>query len=649
MRGRMPQFSPARLIARSLLYYLPANAAVAGGVAVATAVIVGSLLVGHSVRASLRDIALERLGRVNAAISSDGFFPESLADRLATQPWSADDLDAVVPALLLEGAARPAGSDRTVPGVSVLGVTDAFWDLAPGAPPARPDGRSITVNARLAADLGVGVGDAVMLSVPRRGAAPVDTMFGRRDSEDTVAPLRLEVGAVIESQGIGRFGLRADQHVPRNLYVSLPWLQERLDREGLANTVLVAGSAGDTSALASVLTPEDLGLRLVPGQDGYIALQSTRLVLSEAVVRAAEKAADRLGLGGWPSSVYLANRLELLDGSGSVRSGIPYSVVMGLPAQVAADHLRSNRTAFPAGLSDHGILLNDWAADNLGAGDGDLIRLTYFAQNADGNLTEKMRVLNVTGILGMAALAPYPTLVPEFEGVTDATTMADWDPPFPFEPGRIRPQDEDYWDAYGPLPKAFLADSVVKEMWGAGTPGGPDAGWVTSFVIDVPDGRDIASMKEQFAGALVSELSAAGAALTVRPVREEALAAATGSSDFGMLFVSMSGFLVIARAVLIALLCRLSIERRASQFGLMMATGLSPAASARVLLAEGAVVAAAGAVAGAPLGVGYASFIIRMLRTRWAGAVGQLDLSMHVDGLAVHKGDASCYTHSNSF
>jgi predicted lysophospholipase L1 biosynthesis ABC-type transport system permease subunit len=97
----------------------------------------------------------------------------------------------------------------------------------------------------------------------------------------------------------------------------------------------------------------------------------------------------------------------------------------------------------------------------------------------------------------------------------------------------------------------------------------------------------------------------------------------------------MSGFLVIAAAVLIALLCRLAIERRASQFGLLMATGLSSRRSARVLLAEGGLVAVAGSAVGLPLGIGYAWFTVAMLRTRWAGAVGELDLSIHLDGGAV--------------
>ncbi len=42
--------------------------------AVATAVLTGALMVGDSVRGSLRDLALERLGRVDHAMVATRFF-----------------------------------------------------------------------------------------------------------------------------------------------------------------------------------------------------------------------------------------------------------------------------------------------------------------------------------------------------------------------------------------------------------------------------------------------------------------------------------------------------------------------------------------------------------------------------------------------
>ena len=52
------------------------------GVATAVAVLAGALLVGDSVRGSLRDLVLAALGRTDRVVVSTGFFREALADDL---------------------------------------------------------------------------------------------------------------------------------------------------------------------------------------------------------------------------------------------------------------------------------------------------------------------------------------------------------------------------------------------------------------------------------------------------------------------------------------------------------------------------------------------------------------------------------------
>src|SRR5262245_35352396 len=72
------------LIRRSVLYHWRTNLAVCLGVAAAVAVLGGALIVGDSVRGSLRDLALGRLGRTYDVVSSAGFFGGDLAAHLAT-------------------------------------------------------------------------------------------------------------------------------------------------------------------------------------------------------------------------------------------------------------------------------------------------------------------------------------------------------------------------------------------------------------------------------------------------------------------------------------------------------------------------------------------------------------------------------------
>ena len=57
------------LVLRSLTYYWRTNVAVVAGVATAVAVLAGALLVGDSVRGSLRDLVAERLGRTDHVVA----------------------------------------------------------------------------------------------------------------------------------------------------------------------------------------------------------------------------------------------------------------------------------------------------------------------------------------------------------------------------------------------------------------------------------------------------------------------------------------------------------------------------------------------------------------------------------------------------
>ena len=65
------------LVRRNLVYFWQTNLAVIFGVAVAVAVLTGALLVGTSVRMSLRSLALERLASVSHVVTSANFVRES--------------------------------------------------------------------------------------------------------------------------------------------------------------------------------------------------------------------------------------------------------------------------------------------------------------------------------------------------------------------------------------------------------------------------------------------------------------------------------------------------------------------------------------------------------------------------------------------
>ena len=59
-----------RLLLRNLLYHRRGNSAVLLGVVVGTMVLTGALLVGDSLRGSLRDLTLRRLGWIDESLTA---------------------------------------------------------------------------------------------------------------------------------------------------------------------------------------------------------------------------------------------------------------------------------------------------------------------------------------------------------------------------------------------------------------------------------------------------------------------------------------------------------------------------------------------------------------------------------------------------
>src|SRR4051794_26392598 len=106
----------ARLVWQNVWYHWRGNLAVLLGVAVGTAVLTGALLVGDSLRGSLRDRALNQLGWVDDALISGRFIRASLAADLGAKHAAG--------IILVPGAAsvdRPEGKVRATR-VSLFGV-----------------------------------------------------------------------------------------------------------------------------------------------------------------------------------------------------------------------------------------------------------------------------------------------------------------------------------------------------------------------------------------------------------------------------------------------------------------------------------------------------------------------------------------------
>src|SRR2546428_72669 len=202
------------------------------------------------------------------------------------------------------------------------------------------------------------------------------------------------------------------------------------------------------------------------------------------------------------SLVYLANSIRRGDRSA------PYSLVAGLDA-TAYRSLVGERGGAGDGRT---VLLNPWAAEDLGARTGDAVSLDYYLWKEEGQLETRTVELQVAGVVPMAGLAADRDLVPEYPGITQSAHLADWDPPFPVDLARIRPMDEDYWQRFRTTPKAFLPLPVAQELWGH------RLGRLTSIRLRPKAGADLEAARAAYGEALRADLDPARAGLRVEAV-----------------------------------------------------------------------------------------------------------------------------------
>jgi ABC-type lipoprotein release transport system permease subunit len=623
-------------VRRSLIHYWRAHLAVVACCAVAAAVLTGALVVGDSVRGSLRDLTLERLGSIDHSVRSPGGFTMELATRLRGELGPVPS--AVAPAILLRGSARRPETGALAAGVSVQGVGDDFFALFPSSG-ARAAG-GVVVNQALASELDVEVGDAVLIAVERPGDAPRETLYGSDETADVVRSLRLEVVRVLDDRGIGRFSLDADQTLPLLAFVDLAELQEALGWQGFVNTLLIdaAAPSGRTggerpldAALRRALAPEDLGLRLEPGP-GYVALESRDFVFAPPLEDLVERYAAAAGAPALAVSAYLANRLEARGRT------VPYSAIAALdPAAAAAfGGLPLAMGGMAPPLADGEVLINEWLADELRIGTGAPLAVTYFEVGPREELLTRERTFTVRGVVALEGLGADAGITPDFPGIADADDMAAWDPPFPVDLEAIRPRDEAYWDRYRATPKAFFAPATAA-LWTT------RFGATTSIRLAADRGASADELMTGLRHQLPRLADPAALGFRVDAVRERGLQASAGATDFRWLFLGFSSFLIGSAAILVALFFTLGIEQRASEIGLLLATGFPVRAVRRRFLAEGLVLAALGIAAGAAGAALYAAAMIAALRTWWRSAVGTPYLFLHLEPATLAAGAAAAF------
>jgi len=634
---------------RGLTHHWRVNVAVTLAVAVCTAVLTGALLVGDSVRASLRDLTLDRLGHIDTSLVAERFFRKDLAQDLEALPDFTDGFERVAGAILLRGNAVHADTRARASQINVLGIDDAFVDLfdepttsevfqrQAGSRPqtmswARSNGQlfpSIVINASLQRELGATVGDQLLVRFRLGSAVPRDTLLGSRETEDVVGTIRTTVVSIVPDRGIGRFDLNPHQAAPLSAFLSLSDLQAAVEQPGRVNALLLDHrdtTITDPQPLLNIsLRLADIGLELraIAGPTGatLIEVTSEEFVIRPALVETIEAAAEDLQSSTQRLQAYMSNSLRIAD------QQVPYSMVLALDVSDGPtpfgrlEHL--DGTAATALAADE-ILLNEWTANQLGAAAGDELHMRYYVVGIDEQLRTEEALFRVAGTVAMRSLAVDPELTPEYPGIEGVDNIADWEPPFPVDLGAIREVDEEYWDTYRATPKSFVAAETGRRLWST------RYGATTSVRIALPDGALPATFIAELESMLLQRLEPQDFGFRFVDIKRQGLEAAAGATDFGQLFLAFSIFLILSALMIVSLLFTLGIEQRGKEIGLLLAIGYPLSNVQRRFLAEGAATAALGGVVGLVAAVSYGSLMLWGLRTIWLAAVGSPLLYLHV-------------------
>jgi ABC-type lipoprotein release transport system permease subunit len=690
--------SSFKLILRSVLHYWRTNLALVLGVIVGTAVIGGALIVGDSVRDSLRAMTLKRLGKVEYALHGPRFFRQQLvADMVENRHLVSARQTQFAPAILVNGSVESGDEDnrRRVTNANVVGLNDKLWDMLDHGETELPAEREVVLGARVAADLGVNAGDELTLWVEIPESVPRETLLGERD--EVAQEISATVSAVLkETDGASRFDLRPGQQLPMTVYLDLGFLQEQVgldevrrsrrnpngsparvnaifareQRSDISDTVDLGQVAGLNAAMQTFLRPADLTLRVRADEErGYLSFESDTLILQDAVVKAADNVRKQLEKTAPQGSVwrrepevikpvpkaqvagsfsevlvYLANSIANArddegGDKGAERCYSSYSVIAGInmtdEAQFGAFDFVGDEK--PTRLANNEILVNEWLAEDIQVQPGDEVRVRYYIVGSEGQ--------------GEDGGLKETSVVFKVAGILKLGDSRAADPGFtPYVPGITDADSISDWEQ----PFAMDMDRITErddEYWEEHktTPKafinlrmsqnlfGSRHGNLSSLRIALARDIDAADATELADSRPIQAPSLQELGLGFRPIRSEGLAASSGANDFTGLFLGFSFFLIAAAGILIGLLFRLGIDRRIADVGMLSAIGMTENRVRKVFMAEGMFLVLLGVIPGIFAAIGYASLMMYGLRTWWIGATQTrfLDLSVRTPSLLI--------------
>ena len=461
-----------KLITKSLLYYWCSNLAIIAGVSLSAGIIIGALSIGHSVKSSLLSIVKERLGLVeNALISSEKFFNLGLCERINKElPDSTN-----APLLILAGTSINPANNQQLNRVNIIGIDDNFHKFSLKKSPLASKKNTISpfaiVNKTFAKELGLNIGDDLVLQIETPSILPGDWPLLSKKSKKL--SIRIKVTGIAGKKFPGNFTFQNSQLAPANIFLSIEWLGEKINKKSKANVIISRNCELRKlqHSLNSTFTLEDIGLHYTEDSNGVVNLKSDSIFIPEVISKIALKESGAQGVLS-----YFVNSIELLDKNGNTIRSTPYSFITGIGSiNNTASPLNAisskKQVCLPTKSTQKEpvtplVELNEWVASDLKAKVGDKIRLKYYIPGPFQKLDEGEAIFTVKSIIPMKEITKKKYLNSNFPGLSDSDNCGDWDASIPINLDLIRDKDEVYWDRYKETPKGIISLDKAQSMWG---------------------------------------------------------------------------------------------------------------------------------------------------------------------------------------
>ena len=603
---------PYKLAVRTSRFFWRNNLAPTLCAAMLTGIFVCSLCLSESLVSSMKSQVNSRLGRIESCLPAPTVFRTQLANDIAIGQKAVNDKNhnikppAILAAALKFNAAlishvnqtddfktQPIGDTRSC---VLWGVDEKFSHLeSPGKPEfLDPKPGEATVSQYAAKLWDLKIGDGLVLTVERPQEIPQDSPFAKRVG--TMTQLPVTVKNIVPDNTIASLNLKASQHPAVNVFVSLKWLQEKMGLEDRANIIL------SDSAITYNYHPvlDDYGFQFKASDLDFWVVSSNRLAFSEQERAALMNRIDAL----YPNKrVELANVMTTLVNKATVvkkelkKEDRPY---------ISYSFLAATDDARVPLVKRGNVAVTQLAATDLELAEGDTLEMEFYAPDVNGELILKKRTLTVSRILEDDPLYYERSWVPFIKGVSDKNSIHNWDIAFPINNRIIRPEDEEYWDLYGSVPKFYINLDEAKELFAN------SAGTITSvrvWGLASPNSSDLAPAPQEVGWTFI-------------PLKDTLSLSSIGAYDFALFFVCISLTIVFFSLALTVLYMRLNVNYRCKDIGLLQTVGWNVTHIRQSFIYENMIISSIGALLGIGVGIVLTAFAVFYLNYFGLGIIG---------------------------